>query len=83
MSTIQELNKIGHSVVRKLRGKKLSEGKTFMIHSELLPVGQSYLEYPDSSMKVVEVGSDLRSFKIIKELSAEQAKSIRLKYNLM
>lgn len=82
MGSFEELNAIGHTVVRALRRKKLSSGKTFMIYSNQLPKNQSYLEYPDLSIKVVTVGSNSRSFTIVRELTPEQATIVRENYNL-
>jgi hypothetical protein len=83
MSSITELKEIGSTVVRDLRKTKLKSGKTFMIYSDELPKNQSYLEYPDNSIKVVSVGTNLRSFTIVKELTLKQASGIRRKHNLL
>jgi hypothetical protein len=83
MSSIIELKEIGNTVVRDLRNKKLSDGRTFMIYSDQLPKNQSYLEYPDNSIKIVTVSNDQKSFTIVKELTNKQATGIRKKHNLV
>ena len=58
MGTIEELKEISGTVVRRLRKQKLDKGQTFMIWSGELPKNQSYLEYPDNSIKIVSVAPD-------------------------
>jgi len=83
MSTIEELNAIGGTVVRRLRRKKLESGKPFLIWSSELPKNQSYLEYPDHSIKVVTVSPNLKSFHLVRELTQVQIEIIRRKFNLL
>lgn len=83
MGTIEELKEISGTVVRRLRKQKLDKGKTFMIWSSALPKNQSYLEYPDNSIKIVSVAPDHRSFTVIRELTRQQAQSIRKKHKLI
>jgi len=82
MGTIEELKAIGQTVVRRLRKQKLEKGRPFLIWSDELPKDQSYLEYPDHSIKVVEVSPDLKSFTVIRELTTGQAQHIRQELNL-
>lgn len=82
MGTIEELKAISGTVVRRLRRKKLDNGKPFLIWSNTLPKNQSYLEYPDNSIKIVTVSSNLRSFTVIEELTNGQAQAIRQELNL-
>ena len=83
MGTIEELKVISETVVRRLRRKKLDSGKPFLLWSKELPKDQSYLEYPDNSIKVVSIGPDLRSFYIIRELTQDQADKVRRELNLL
>jgi hypothetical protein len=83
MGTIEELKAISNTVVRRLRKKKLDNGQPFLIWSNKLPKNQSYLEYPDHSIKVVTVAPNLKSFTIIKELTTKQSQVIRRELNLL
>ncbi|MEX8548300.1 MAG: hypothetical protein V5804_11920 [Mucilaginibacter sp.] len=83
MVTIEELNAIGSTVVRRLRKKKLESGKPFLIWSSELPKNQSYLEYPDRSIKVVTMSPDLKSFHLVRELTKGQVDIIRSRLNLL
>ena len=82
MNTIEELNAIGSTAVRQLRKKKLENGKPFLFWSNELPKNQSYLEYPDRSIKIVTVSSDFKSFHLVSELTENQINIIRGKLNL-
>lgn len=83
MGTIEELKVISGTVVRRLRRQKLESGKPFLIWSNKLPKNQSYLEYPDHSIKIVTVSSNLKSFTIVRELTNAQAQLIRREFNLL
>lgn len=83
MGTIEELKAVGGIVVRRLRRQKLDNGKPFLIWTSKLPKNQSYLEYPDHSIKIVTLSPDLKSFTIIEELSTRQAHVIRQELNLI
>ena len=82
MKTALNLKNIGKVAVRKLRMRKHSAGHPFMINSKDLPPKQSYLEYPDHSIRIVSISSDNRSFVTISELSPDEADKIRSKFNL-
>ena len=82
MGTIEELKSISSTVVRRLRRQKLDNGKPFLIWSNKLPKNQSYLEFPDYSIKIVTVAANLKSFTIIRELTKGQAQVIRKELNL-
>ncbi|MHB1178955.1 MAG: hypothetical protein ACYCZO_11575 [Daejeonella sp.] len=82
MGTIEELKVISSTVVRRLRRQKLENGKPFLIWSNKLPKNQSYLEYPDYSIKIVTVAPNLKSFTIVEELTNVQAQVIRCELNL-
>jgi hypothetical protein len=62
--------------------QKLEQGKPFLIWSNKLPKDQSYLEYPDHSIKVVMVSPNLKSFTIVRELTKVQEEAIRNELNL-
>ena len=83
MGTIEELKTISGTVVRRLRKQKLEKGNPFLIWSDKLPKDQSYLEYPDRSIKIVTIAPDLRSITVIRKLSARQAQDIRQELNLL
>ena len=83
MGTIEELSVISDTVIRRLRKQKLASGKPFLIWSAELPKDQSYMEYPDHSIKVVMVAPDLKSFTVVKELTNGQAQTIRQQLNLI
>lgn len=82
MSSIEQLKAVSSTVVRRLRKQKLDNGKPFLIWSNKLPKNQSYLEYPDHSIKIVVVAPNLKSFTIVKELTISQAQVIRRDLNL-
>lgn len=77
MDNLERLLTIGQTAVRRLRKQKLKQGQPFLIWSEKLPKDQSYLEYPDRSIKIVTVAPNMRSFIIVKELTTIQAQAIR------
>ena len=83
MKTAISLENIGKVAVRNLRMRKLQAGHPFMINSKDLPPKQSYLEYPDHSIRIVSISSDTRSFVKISELSSSEADKIRRKFNLI
>lgn len=83
MNDLEVLGKIGTEAVMRLRAQKLASGKPFMINSSKLPGKQSYLEFPDKTIKLVTIASDSRSFVILGELSQKQTYNIRRKYNLL
>jgi len=82
MSESEVLEHIGTAAVKRLRKNKLSVGKPFMINSDNLPSGQSYLEYPDGTIRIVKVSADSRSFTILGELDADQAKAVRIRHGI-
>ncbi|SEL91665.1 hypothetical protein [Parapedobacter koreensis] len=82
MSKLEVLENIGTAAVRRLRDSKLSAGKPFMINSDELPSGQSYLEYPDGKVCIVQVSADSRSFVILDTLAASVADSVRLRHGI-
>lgn len=83
MESIERLKEIGATAVRNLRKQKLSMGQPFLINSKDLPATQCYLEYPDTSIKIVSVASDLRSFIEIRKLSEAEAIVVRKLYELV
>ena len=82
MSELEVLESIGTAAVKRLRDSKLSTGKPFMINSDELPSGQSYLEYPDGRVCIVEVSANSRSFVVLDTLNAKQAASVRFRHGI-
>lgn len=82
MSELEVLEHIGTAAVKRLRKSKLSAGKPFMINSDDLPSGQSYLEYPDGTIRIVKVSADSRSFTMLAELDGDQAKIVRIRHGI-
>jgi len=82
MSELEVLNKTGTDAVMRLRQRTLAAGEPFMINSKDLPDSQSYLEYPDHSISIVTVASDLHSFDTVRKLSDIEVQAIRRKFNL-
>lgn len=52
-----------------------------MINSKDLPTGQCYLEFPDGTIKLVQLTDSAKDFNVLKILSAEEEQKIRRKYN--
>ncbi len=44
--------------------------------------GQSYLEYPDGTIRIVKVSADSHSFTILAELDADEAKTVRIRHGI-
>ncbi len=80
--TIKQLERRAVEEVRKLRVRKLKNGMPFMINSSELPSTQCYLEYPNGTINIVTICHKNYDFKVIKELTFEEANSLRKKYNL-
>jgi hypothetical protein len=73
-----------NAAFKDLRTKKFEQNLPFLILSEDLPDGQSYLEYADGRMElqeVYEVGASLKS-NPIRVLSKTEAISVRVKNGL-
>lgn len=81
MTALQTIAQIGTEAVRKLRLQKLRNGRPFMINSPDLPSKQCYLEYPDGSIKLVELNKSGNDFVLIRILSHGEEQTIRRKYN--
>ena len=79
----KKLEMAGIQAVKNLRRNKLTLGFPFMINSDLLPPDQCYLEYPDGSIKLVELNPDNSDYRIIAELTEEEGRLIRKKYQLI
>lgn len=82
MGTIEELKAVSKTVVQRLRKQKLSDGKPFLVWAKSLPKEQSYLEYPDKSIKIVSVSDSLRSFVVVRELTEFQIRAVREEFDL-
>lgn len=83
MSDLEVLEQTGTDAVKRLRKQELEAGNPFMINSKDLPAKQSYLEYPDSTISIVTVADDARSFATVRKLSARQAQIVRHRFNLV
>lgn len=83
MTQVENIQKLNLDVVRKLRLNKLAAGKPFMINAAHLPSSQSYLEFPDYSIKLVSISDNQRGFTVISVLSKEEALEIRKNYRLI
>ena len=81
MTTLQEIEQIGNDAVKKLRLQKLRKGHPFMINSNDLPTDQCYLEFPEGSIKLVQLKNSAKDFTVLRTLSADEEQKIRRKYN--
>ena len=81
MTALQTIEQIGNEAVRKLRLQKLRNGRPFMINSKDLPTDQCYLEFPDGSIKLVQLDKSAKDFTVLQTLSADEEQKIRRKYN--
>ena len=81
MTTLQEIEQIGNDAVKKLRLQKLRKGHPFMINSNDLPTDQWYLEFPEGSIKLVQLKNSAKDFTVLRTLSADEEQKIRRKYN--
>lgn len=82
MTEIQEIEKKGTAAVKRLRLKKLKTGFPFMINSKDLPGNQCYLEYPNGSIVLVTIAKSAKDFTVLRVLSSDEQRILRLKYNL-
>ena len=81
MTALQTIEQIGSEAVKKLRLQKLRNGNPFMINSKELPTDQCYLEFPDGSIKLVQLKNSAKDFTVLRTLSADEEQKIRRKYN--
>ncbi len=72
----------GTEAVKKLRINDLQKGIPFMINSNDLPPRQCYMEYPDSTIKLVTLSELSREFITIRVLSKAESKKLREKFDL-
>ena len=82
MNTIKSAQ-AGTSAVKKLRLQNLKIGLPFMINSRDLPPKQCYIEYPDKKIKLVTISGSGFDFVVIRELSENESRAIRLKFDLI
>lgn len=82
MIILQNIERRGTAAVKRLRGQKLAAGLPFMINSKELPSGQCYLEYPDGPIQLVALSKGARDFVVIRDLSPQEARRLRIKYGL-
>ncbi|WP_158795889.1 hypothetical protein [Pedobacter sp. L105] len=73
------------NTIKKLRLKNFSNSLPFLMLSENLPDGQSYLEFPDGEIIVHEVIIEgvVIGTKTIRTLSSKEADQIRKEYGLL
>ena len=81
MTALQTIEQIGSEAVKKLRLQKLRNGRPFMINSKDLPTDQCYLEFPDGSIKLVQLKNSAKDFTVLRTLSTDEEEKIRRKYN--
>jgi hypothetical protein len=82
MTVLESIGKIGTDAVMELRLRKLQNGLPFMIDSDDLESDQCYLEFPDGAIKLVSLRTGAREFTTIRTLSANEARSLRVKEGL-
>lgn len=85
MTTLQsqKMENAGTEAVKKLRLENLQKGFPFMINSKDLPKRQSYLEYPDGSIKLVTLSENGMDFITIRVLSKMESAKLRRKFDLI
>lgn len=69
----------GDSVIRELRLSDLAAGNPFMYHSDLLPQGQVFFEYPDGSLRV-ETRTSAGTFHVLRLATTEEIAALKLEY---
>lgn len=79
---VQQMDNAGSLAIKMLRKAKLSMGHPFMLNTKSLPVGQSYLEYPDGIFRIVKISKEDLDYKIIRQLTSEQGNLLRKELNL-
>lgn len=82
MTQAQRLGNVGHNTILKVRLNKLRRGKPFMINSPDLPSYQCYMEYADGTIKVEQINDAGTDFKVVRELSADEAARLRFTLGL-
>lgn len=83
MQVFEQQEAAGTLAVKKLRLQKLRDGIPFMINSNALQEGQSYIEFPNGIIQLVSITSGDKDFTLIKELTAEEAIALRKKFNFL
>lgn len=82
MSAINTTANKGTNAVKKLREQKLRNGLPFMINVDELSSDQCYLEYPNGSIKLINIVPTSREINIIRELSPLEANNLRNRFHL-
>ena len=82
MESSVEIQQKGTGAVKKLRLQKLQNGIPFMINSKELPGNQCYMEYPDTSIKLVTISGSGLEFIVLRILTENECNELRQKYNL-
>lgn len=77
MIDLKKIASIGSKAVKRHRLEKLQNGRPFMINSRELPALQSYREYPDGTIELVEINQAATDFRVIRKLAPEEARSIQ------
>ena len=52
-----------------------------MINDHTLAEGESYLEYPDGSIKLITIISAKKEIDVVRELSPEEAAQLRIRFH--
>ena len=82
LKSIETIQKAGTAAVKRLRKQKFARGLPFMINSGKLPQDQSYLEYPDGKMVIIQLSHANNNFIIIAEIPDEISITIRHQFHL-
>ncbi len=82
MSFHQVLRNRLMDAVRAHRQEKLASGQPFLLGSDGLPEDQAYCEYPDGLIAVVRRTTLLAHHEVIRFLSNEEAKAVRVYFEL-
>ena len=83
MTIIDQTAARGTSAVRTLREQKLRNGLPFMINLKELNSHECYLEYPNGTIKLVNVSSHNREIHVIRELNSNEAGLLRDRFNFL
>ena len=77
MIDLKKMASIGSNAVKKHRLEKLRDGRPFMINSKNLPVLQSYREYPDGTIELVEINQTATDFRLIRKLTETEIAAVK------
>jgi hypothetical protein len=70
---------------KELRAEKFKNNQPFLILSNKLPTGQSYLEYPNGKIKIQHIGIQDNQYvpSIVRELTEVEAYRVRSENGLL